>query len=66
MRKLATEEMEKISGGAEYYVSEETCSGTHRTLKKRHDVLIKGTGSTQAATRAAYNSNLSAHKNSYT
>lgn len=66
MRKLTETEMKKINGGSEYYVCEETCSGIHRTYKKRHDVLIKGTGATRAAARTSYNNLLESHKRSYT
>lgn len=64
MRKLTEIEMKRINGGADYCVSEETCSGIHKTLKKRHDVLIKGTGTSQAEAKAAYNSKLKSHTTS--
>lgn len=64
MKKLTKHEMKVINGGAQYYVVEETCSGIHKNLKKRHDTLITGKDPDKIQAIIKYNTLLDNHKNS--
>ncbi len=66
MRKLTSNEMKRVNGGAVVLETRcyDTCSGIHRSLHKRHDVLIEGTGTSKLAAKKAYNDKLERHKTS--
>lgn len=68
MKKLTNMEMKKINGGAVILETScrDTCSGIHKSLHKRHDVLIEGLGANEREAIIAYNDKLSKHKTSVT
>jgi len=68
MKKLTNSEMKRVNGGAVVLEDRcyDTCSGIHKSLHKRHDVLIEGTGATRRAAKIAYNDKLERHKTSLT
>ncbi len=64
MRELNKEEMKQVVGGT--YVVKAWCSGCSKyAATETHNVLVRGTGSTQSAANSAFTAKKKAHFSNY-